>query len=94
MNTNFFFFRKRAPSTTIINNSNNYHNNNRNNTSNKKESSNTLITITLPKRDSNFNDVAVKEGKVPVPKKVLLRQNINIEKHPQKHETRLTKINK
>lgn len=94
MNTNFFFFRKRAPSTTIINNSNNYHNNNKNNTSNKKESSNTLITITLPKTDSNFNDVAVKEGKVPVPKKVLLRQNINIEKHPQKHEARLTKINK
>ena len=55
-----------------------------------------LIMIVLPKAhanfncvvvlkaDANFNCVAVKGEKAPVPKKVLLKQNTNIEKHPEK----------
>ena len=54
-----------------------------------------LIMIVLPKTDANFNCVvvlktdanfncvAVKEETAPVYKKVLLKQNISIEKHPQ-----------
>ena len=83
--------------TTIINNknnnskNNNNHNNNKN-TSNSKKNSNTWITLVLPKTDANFNYVAVKEEKTPVPKKVLLSQNTNIEKHVQKDQIRLPKL--
>ena len=78
--------------TTINNNNNNKHNNDKNNNSNSKEKNNTLIMIALPKIDANFNHVAVKEEKAPVPKKVLLRQNTNIEKHPQKNQIHLPKL--
>ena len=79
--------------TTIINNNNNNkHNNDKNNNSNSKEKNNTLITIALPKTDANFNHVAVREEKAPVSKKVLLRQNTNIEKHPQKNQIHLPKL--
>ena len=92
--------------TTIIisNNNNNKHNNDKNNNSNSKEKNNMLITIVLPKTDANFNHVAVKEEKPPVPRKVLLRvniyienpnienQNTNIENHPQNNQIHLTKL--
>ena len=78
--------------TTINNNNNNKHYNDKNNNSNSKEKNNTLITIVLPKTDASFNHVPVKEEKAPVPKKVLLRQNTNIEKHPQKNQIHLPKL--
>ena len=80
---------KQNTATTINNNN---HNNNKNNTTYSKKNSNALITIALPKTDANFNYAAVKEEKTPVPKKVLLRQNTNIEKHPQKNQIRLLKL--
>ena len=87
----FFSLEKQNTTTTINNSSNNNHKNNKNNTSNSKENNNTLITIALPNTDANFNYVAVKEEKALVPKKVLLRQNTNIGKHPQKNQIRLLK---
>ena len=46
----------------------------------------------LPKTDANFIYVAVKEEKASLPKKVLLRQNTNIEKHPQTDQILLPKL--
>ena len=91
--TSTFSSLEKQNTTTTINNSNNSknHKNNKNNTSNSKENNNTLITIALPNADTNFNYVAVKEEKTLVPKKVLLRQNTNIGKHPQKNQIRLLK---
>ena len=37
-----------------------------------------------PKTDANFTYVMVEEEKGSVPQKVLIRQNDNIEKHPQR----------
>ena len=48
--------------------------------------------MALPKTDAKFNYVAVKKEKAAVPKKVLLRQNTNIEKHTQKNQIRLPKL--
>ena len=79
---------KQSTTSTIINNNNN-HNNNKKNTANSQEKINILITIVLPKADAKFNHAADKEEKAPVPKKVLLRQNTNIEKYPQKNQIRL-----
>ena len=39
-------------------------------------------TIVLPKTNVKFNYAAIKEEKVPVPKKALLRQNTSLEKYP------------
>ena len=78
--------------TNITNNDNNKHNNDKKNNSSSKEKNNTLITIVLPTTDENFNHVAAKEEKVPVPRKVLLRQNTDIEKHPQKNQIHLPKL--
>ena len=46
----------------------------------------------LVKTDANFNYVAVKEEKAPAPKKVQVRQNTNMEKHPQENQIRLPKL--
>ena len=81
--------------TTMNNNSNNnknYNNNNKNNTSNSKENNNTLITIVLPNTDAKCNYAAIKEEKSPFPKKLLLRQNTNIEKYLQKNQIRLPRL--
>ena len=39
-------------------------------------------TIVLPKTNVKFNYAAIKEEKVPDPKKALLRQNTSLEKYP------------
>ena len=87
---------KQSTTTTIINNNtnnnNNNNHNNKNNTSNSKENNNTLIAIALPKTDAKLNYAAIKEEKVPVPKKALLRQNTNLAKYPQKNQMRLPKL--
>ena len=86
---------KQSTTTTIINNNTNNNNNNRNNknnTINSKENNNTLIAIALPKTDAKLNYAAIKEEKVPVPKKALLRQNTNLAKYPQKNQMRLPKL--
>ena len=90
----FSSLEKQNTTTTINksnNNNSNNHNNKKNNASNSKENNNTLITIALSKTGAKFNYVAVKEEKAPIPKKVLLIQNTNIEKYPQKNQIRLPK---
>ena len=80
--------------TTMNSNSNNNknYNNNNNNTSNSKENNNKLITIALPNTDAKCNYAAIKEEKSSFPKKVLLRQNTNIEKYLQKNQIRSPKL--
>ena len=95
--TTFSSLVKQSTTTTIINNNTNNNNNNNNhnnkdNTSNSKENNNILIAIALPKTDAKLNYAAIKEEKVPVPKKVLLRQNTNLAKYPQENQMRLPKL--
>lgn len=48
-----------------------------------------LIAIALPKTDTKFNCLAVKEEKAPVPKE---DKNVNIDKHQQEKQVRLPKL--
>ena len=48
--------------------------------------------IALLKTDAKFNYAVIKEERVPVPKKALLRQNTNLEKYPQKNQIRLQEL--
>ena len=91
----FSSLEKENITTTIINNNiikNNNHNNSKNNTIYSKGNNNTLIKIGLPKTDAKFNYAAIKEEKVPVLKKALLRQNTNLDKYSQKNQIRLHKL--
>ena len=90
----FSSLEKQNITTSIINNNiiKNNHNNNKNNTINSKGNNNTLIKIGLPKTDAKFNYAAIKEEKVPVLKKALLRQNTNLDKYSQKNQIRLHKL--
>ena len=51
-----------------------------------------FITIVLPKADTKFNFVTVEKEEAPVPKEILLTQNVNIDHHPQKKQIRLPKL--
>lgn len=48
-----------------------------------------LIAIALPKTDTKFNCLVVKEEKAPVPKE---DKNVNIDKHQQEKQVRLPKL--